>query len=66
MDENNKVNAPKIDTEKCIGCGACVSICAEVFELNDEAKSVVKKADYAKNAKGIEEAKESCPVQAIS
>ena len=66
MDENKKVNPPKIDTEKCIGCGACVSICAEVFELNDEAKSVVKKADYAKNAKGIEEAKEACPVQAIS
>lgn len=68
MSDDNKTNStPKVDTEKCIGCGACVSICSEVFELKDDAKShVIKGADITKNAKCIEEAKESCPVQAIS
>lgn len=67
MKDDKTLNSPKVDAEKCIGCGACASICSEVFELSDDAKShVIKDADIAKNAKCIEEAKEACPVQAIS
>jgi len=52
----------KVDQEKCIGCGACVAICPEVFEIGPDGKSRVKnpngKCDFKKAA-------ESCPVGAI-
>jgi len=55
--------AIKVDKEKCIGCGACIAICPKVFELKD-GKAVVKDADSKE--KCAEEAKDSCPVDAIS
>lgn len=48
-----------VDKEKCIGCGACVSVCPEGFELKDG------KAHVKKNAPCAKEAAENCPVQAI-
>ena len=51
-----------VDKEKCIGCGACVALCAEIFEMVD-GKSVVKKNDDSTCAESAENA---CPVQAIS
>ncbi|RLG11010.1 ferredoxin [Candidatus Pacearchaeota archaeon] len=51
----------KIDKQKCVGCGACVSICPEAFEMKD-GKAEVKSQD----ADCIDEAIDSCPVQAIS
>jgi len=57
----------KVDKNTCIGCGACVSTCPEVFEMGDDGKSHVKaKADLKKNAKCIKEAIDGCPVNAIS
>ncbi len=30
----------KVDRDKCVGCGECVSVCpAGVYELDDEGKS---------------------------
>lgn len=59
-------NIVKVDKEKCIGCGLCVNLCSEVFELGDDGKSEVKeKTDLEKNKECIKEAKESCPVGAI-
>jgi len=56
----------KINKEKCIGCGLCVSLCPEVFELAEDGKSRIKeKTDLEKNKECIKEAKESCPVGAI-
>ena len=56
----------KVNKEKCIGCGLCVSLCPDIFELKDDGKSQIKKgADFKKNEKCINEAKESCPVGAI-
>lgn len=56
----------KINKDLCIGCGSCVSVCAEVFELDSEGKSVVKKgANLVKNSNCVKEAEEICPVQAI-
>lgn len=51
--------------ETCIGCSACVAIADEVFELNDEGKSVIKEnATYEE--KGVDDAISACPVDAIS
>lgn len=53
----------KIDKQKCIGCGACVSVCPEVFEMGNDGKAKIK---AQKNIPCVKEAIESCPVNAIS
>lgn len=53
----------KVDIKKCIGCGACASICAETFGMK-EGKAFVKKQPNKITCE--KEAKESCPVEAIS
>ena len=51
-----------INKEKCIGCGACVALCPDVFEMKGD-KAVVK----AKSAKPcIKQAAENCPTKAIT
>jgi len=56
----------KVNKEKCIGCGFCISVCPDIFELAEDGKSRVKEeADLEKNEKCIKESKEGCPVSAI-
>lgn len=56
-----------VDKNKCIGCGLCVSLAGEVFEMGEDNKSQVKQgADFEKNKEAIKQAKDSCPVQAIN
>jgi ferredoxin len=51
----------KVDKDKCIGCQACVSICPTSFKMVDnKAEFTGKKSDCLKDAK------DSCPVDAIS
>ncbi|MCX8146953.1 MAG: ferredoxin [Candidatus Woesearchaeota archaeon] len=50
-----------IDKNKCIGCGACASICSEGFVLKG-GKSNVKNP----NAPCVDEAISACPVGAIT
>lgn len=54
----------KVDREKCIGCGACVSTCPNSFEMF-EGKAREKRAEV-KKITCEKEAEESCPVGAIS
>lgn len=54
----------KVDKKLCIGCGACASLCSDVFEMKD-GKSVVKKAKVD-DSSCVKEAESSCPVGAIS
>lgn len=54
-----------VNKEKCIGCGACVSTCPEVFEMDDSGKAKVK-SGAKKDAKCAKEAAKNCPVEAIS
>lgn len=57
---------PKVNKEKCIGCGYCTSVCPDVFELGADGKSKIKEgADFEKNKGCIKEAKEGCPARAI-
>ncbi|MFA4833693.1 MAG: ferredoxin [Patescibacteria group bacterium] len=62
----------KVNEELCIGCGACVSLCPDVFKMNEAGKSEVINPASAEATAGKEEnaacaknAAESCPVQAI-
>jgi len=50
-----------LDKEKCLGCGSCVALCPECFEMGEDQRARVKKewADCAK------EAAQACPGQAI-
>ena len=50
--------------DSCVGCGACVEICPEVFELEGELATIKKGADLSLDKKIIEAA-EACPVEAI-
>jgi ferredoxin len=55
---------PVVDWDLCIGCGSCVELCPEVFELKDE-KAYVKGPDKCDTC-NCQEAVEICPVEAIS
>jgi ferredoxin len=55
---------PVVDFETRIGCGACVELCPEVFELRDE-KSWVINPDKC-NDSNCQEAADICPVEEIS
>ncbi|MDF1498563.1 MAG: ferredoxin [Patescibacteria group bacterium] len=54
----------QIDQELCIGCGACVNLCPDTFELQDDGKSKVINEDGCKNC-DCEVAVNSCPVGCI-
>ena len=58
----------KIDESTCIGCGTCVALCPEVFELGEDGKTKVKlqNSKTPKLQAEIDEAIEVCPVKAIS
>jgi len=50
--------------ENCIGCWACVAICWDVFELNEEWLAFVKEG-FNQNDDSIDDAIWACPVSAI-
>ena len=51
--------------EDCIGCSACVAICPDVFELNEDWKAFAKDlSEYDENE--VNDAISACPVSAIS
>jgi ferredoxin len=54
-----------IDEEECIGCGSCVEICPEVFQMKeDEEKTEVIKPEGGPEDL-IQEAMDTCPVSCI-
>lgn len=58
-----------VDEETCIGCGRCVEICPEVFELDGEI-AVNKRGEGndvpRQYEQACEEAASECPVEAIT
>ncbi|MBS4012838.1 MAG: ferredoxin [Bacteroidetes bacterium] len=55
----------KIDQACCIGCGSCVAICPEIFELKDDGKSHLKKEEI-ENPGCAQQAVEACPASCIA
>ena len=57
-----------VNQGNCIGCGACESICPEIFQINDEGFSTVigSEEDFNNHEEEIRDALDSCPTGAIS
>lgn len=59
--------AKKVEIDKglCIGCGTCVSLCPDCFELGGDGKSEVRQG-CDENCCDLGDVAENCPVQAIT
>lgn len=55
----------KVNKDRCIGCGACVGTCDEVFTIDDEGLATVKAQPTDENLDHATEAMEGCPTNAI-
>jgi len=56
----------KIDKEKCIGCGQCISICDSVFDFDDDnLAKVIQNPVNNDNKENTIVAIQSCPTEAI-
>lgn len=51
-------------TDECVGCETCVELCPAVFVMDDAGEKALVKNPSAEDD-CVEEAMESCPVQAI-
>lgn len=50
--------------ERCIGCGACASVCPENWEMAEDGKSKPKKIEFEEISCN-QQAADACPVQII-
>jgi ferredoxin len=58
---------PKVNKETCIGCGTCAAIAADIFKMEEDGKAgVIAGCDCTGKEDMINQAKDACPVQAIS
>lgn len=56
----------KVNKNKCIGCGQCVSICEDVFNFDDDnLAEVIETPVKEEHYEDANTAKESCPTGAI-
>ncbi len=55
-----------VDPDLCTGCGLCVDVCPEVFELEGEIAIVIVDEVPEDAEDTAREAVESCPVEAIA
>ena len=58
-----KVN---VDKDKCIGCGLCVAVCPEIFEMDGDVAVAKSHAEPAAIEISCREARDGCPVEAIT
>ena len=56
----------KVVNSLCIGCGSCVAIASEVFDINDEGLAYALNEQVNDEFKEVAmEAKDCCPTNAI-
>ena len=55
----------KVNKDKCIGCGACVGTCNEVYDFGDDGLAYVKEQPTNENLELANIALENCPTGAI-
>lgn len=56
----------KVDQEKCIGCNTCSLLSPETFELDQTTYKAKVKKQPKEIDEAIQNAIDSCPVQAIT
>lgn len=55
-----------VEKDACAGCGLCVDVCPDVFEMDAEDKAEVKVNPVPSEAKaGCLDAADQCPTSAI-
>lgn len=54
-----------IDRELCIGAASCMAVAPEAFELDSEAKAVLKPTASKETKEALLDAARVCPVAAI-
>lgn len=55
-----------VNQETCISCGLCEGVCPDVFELNEEGKSVTILDEIPDEfLSSAQDAESGCPVDAI-
>ena len=55
-----------VDQDLCISCGACVGICPEVYDWNDDEKAEVIVDEIPEDLEEeAKEGQEACPTEAI-
>lgn len=55
-----------VDKDTCIGCGACPSICPEVFSMDDDGLAKAIDSEIPEDVQeSSKEARDGCPVDAI-
>lgn len=55
-----------VDQNLCIGCGLCVEIAGDVFQMNDDGKAESYGEVTQDNKAVVQNAVDSCPVSAIT
>lgn len=63
--EVTPVKAPVVDQDTCTGCGLCADIASDTFAMNDDGVAEVTNPQ-GDDEGTIQEAIDSCPVEAIS
>jgi len=58
------MRCPKVNKEKCVGCGSCAALCSNVFIMDNDGKAKVIDCNGSSEDE-IQQAIDSCPVQAI-
>ena len=56
----------KVNPDDCISCGACEAECPEVFQVGDEASTVIVDEVPEDLVESALAAEEGCPADAIS
>jgi uncharacterized membrane protein YraQ (UPF0718 family) len=64
--DSKKTAGLEIKEEYCIGCGLCVKLVPEYFEMNKNKAVVTKSPDGREAIPAIRESIEKCPAKAIS
>lgn len=60
-----KTKKVAVDKNKCIGCGTCVGLAPEIFEIGADNKAQVKE-QFVDDVEKVKLAVDACPAQAIS